>query len=165
MLTKVKGYIKSNGIEVISDCTWHYWLFVIHIYWQNNTVTSESVKLDKSDHFKITFVANMTHLSLKCATPVSDYPENCHLTVKKLPNTCHFFQKNWQKLPFFQQMAILLKKMTIFVIFFKCQVFGNFLAFKRQVSEGSGPNMYDSSRGQMRDRRSDDLIMTRWRQG
>ena len=40
---------------------------------------------------------------------IADPPENCHLNVKKLPKTWHFFQKNWQKL------AILLKKMTIFV--------------------------------------------------
>ena len=31
----------------------------------------------------------------------SDPPENCHLNVKKLPKTWHFFQKNWQKLSFF----------------------------------------------------------------
>jgi len=27
--------------------------------------------------------------------------ENCHLTVKKLPKTWHFFKKNWQKFSFF----------------------------------------------------------------
>ena len=27
---------------------------------------------------------------------LADSPENCHLNVKKLPKTCHFFQKNCQ---------------------------------------------------------------------
>ena len=40
-------------------------------------------------------------------------------------------------------MAILLKKMTIFVnFFFKCQVFGNFLTVKWQFSGGSDLNIF-----------------------
>ena len=31
----------------------------------------------------------------------SDPPENCHLTVKKLPKTWHFFKNNCQKFSFF----------------------------------------------------------------
>ena len=42
-----------------------------------------------------------------------DPPENCHLTVKKLPKAWHFFQKNCQKFSFFS-MAIFLKKMSSF---------------------------------------------------
>ena len=33
----------------------------------------------------------------------ADPPENWHLTVKKLPKTWHFFQKNWQKFSFFSK--------------------------------------------------------------
>ena len=68
-----------------------------------------------------------------------DPPENWHLTVKKLPKTWHFFQKNWQKLSFFSTklpMAILLQKNDNFCHFFwkKCQVLGNFLTVKWQFS-------------------------------
>ena len=48
----------------------------------------------------------------------SDPLENCHLNVKKLPKTCHFFNKNchfFQKLP----MAIFWKKWQFFTIFWK----------------------------------------------
>ena len=37
-----------------------------------------------------------------------DPPENCHLTVKKLTKTWHFFQKNCQKLSFFQKYVKVL---------------------------------------------------------
>ena len=64
--------------------------------------------------------------------------------MSKIAKNLTFFQKNWQKLSFFSTklpMAILLKKMTIFVnFFFKCQVFGNFLTFKWQFSRGSAVN-------------------------
>ena len=52
---------------------------------------------------------------------LSDPPENCHLTVKKLPKTLHFFKKNCQKFSVFSKklpMAIFLKKMKIFGNFF-----------------------------------------------
>ena len=66
-------------------------------------------------------------LASRIAWYESDPPENCHLNVNSLPNTWHFFQKNWQKLSFFQQncqwqfcwkkwlfLSILLKKMSSF---------------------------------------------------
>ena len=52
---------------------------------------------------------------------VADPRENCHLTVKKLPKTWHFFQKKWQK----------------------CQVFGNLLTVKWQFSRGSATHLVD----------------------
>ena len=61
-------------------------------------------------------------LSSQYQTRLSDDPsENCHLTVKKLLKTWHFFQKNCQKFSFFSKklpMAIFWKKMKIFCIFF-----------------------------------------------
>ena len=44
---------------------------------------------------------------------VSDPPKNCHLTVKKVPKTCHFFKKIDKNCHFFPTklpMAIFLKK-------------------------------------------------------
>ena len=52
----------------------------------------------------------------------ADLPENCHLTVKKLPKTGRFFKK-------IDKNCHLKKK--------KFQVFGNFLTFKWQFSGGS----------------------------
>ena len=67
----------------------------------------------------------------------SEPPENCHLNVKKLPKTCHFFNKNchfskncqWQ---FFEKNDNFLQ------FFGKRQVFGNVLTLKWQFSRGLG---------------------------
>ena len=43
---------------------------------------------------------HVTECSSSQQSLTADPPENCHFTVKKLPKTCHFFQKNCQKLSF-----------------------------------------------------------------
>ena len=69
---------------------------------------------------------------------VADPPENCHLTVKKLQKTWHFFKKNCQKFSFFSKIlpfdcqkiaknltffsTNFLKKKSIFVNFFEKNV-------------------------------------------
>ena len=92
-------------------------------------------------NFPITYSANLWHTCRLCE---SDPPENCHLTVKKLPKTCHFFPKNAKNFHFFQKNChchwqFFWKKWK-FLAFFgkKCQVFGNFLTVKWQFSGGSG---------------------------
>ena len=66
--------------------------------------------------------------------PSGKLPFECQKIAK---NLTFFSKKLTTKLP----LAILLKKMTIFVnFFFKCQVFGNFLTVKWQFSGGSGRN-------------------------
>ena len=50
-----------------------------------------------------------------------DPPENCHLTVKKLPKSWHIFQKNCPKFSFF------FKKIAIGNFFEKMKIFGYFL--------------------------------------
>ena len=66
---------------------------------------------------------------------VPDPPENCHLTVKKLPKTWHFYNKIAQNFHFFH-WQFFWKKWKFLAIFFlkKCQVFDNFLTVKWQFS-------------------------------
>jgi len=74
------------------------------------------------------FMISLIILIVKCK---ADPPQNCHLTVKKLPGTYFFFKKiakNCQKNDNFCQFK---KK--------KSQVFGNFLTVKWQFSGGSAP--------------------------
>ena len=83
--------------------------------------------VESSAYWPLTFlpfytVANVNYTGESESPRIADPPENCHLNVKKLPKTGHFFQKNchWQ---------FLLKKF---------QVFGNFLKVKWQFSGGLG---------------------------
>ena len=64
---------------------------------------------------------NPEDLSLK--TNTADPLENCYLTVKKLPKTCHFSKK--------------LTKMVFWHFFFKWKVLVNFLTVKWKFSGGS----------------------------
>jgi len=73
----------------------------------------------------------------------ADPPENCHLTIKKLPKTWYFFPpKMTNFFIFFQKNChwhFFWKKLKFLSIFLNnCQVFGNFLTVKWQFSGGSG---------------------------
>ena len=69
----------------------------------------------------------------------ADPPENCHLTVKKLPKTWLFFKKNCQKFSFFsKKIAIFWKKLNFLAIFFEkmssfWQFFDSQMAIFRRV--------------------------------
>ena len=64
----------------------------------------------------------------------SEPPENRNLNVKSIAKNCNFLPKNCQWSFFSEQF---FEK--------KCQVFGNFLTFKRPFSGGSGSERDDSS--------------------
>ena len=70
----------------------------------------------------------------------ADPPENCYLTVKKLPKTWHFFKKLPKIFFFFQKNCHL----HFFEIgFFLKTSFWQFLIFKWKFSGGSGMNPFE----------------------
>ena len=76
---------------------------------------------------------------------VSDPPENCHLTVKKLPKTWHLKKlTNFStKLP----MAILKKWQFLSIFLKKCQVYSNFWQSNDNFPEGQiGSEKYEYER-------------------
>ena len=101
-------------------------------------------KRDKSVTFKIT--CNYANMSQNVQTTdlisfrfTPDPTENCHLSGKKLPNTClFFFQKMvifiFKNLPFLEKLPKMVF-LTIFGKFLeKMTIFGNSLTFKWQFS-------------------------------